>query len=59
MKAQVSEMALDLFLENGYEQTTIDDSRRRGLDRQPRNATASPDPPPRDGLNRPMTPEDS
>jgi AcrR family transcriptional regulator len=25
MKAQVSEMALDLFLENGYEQTTIDD----------------------------------
>jgi AcrR family transcriptional regulator len=25
MKAQVSEMALDLFLEKGYEQTTIDD----------------------------------
>lgn len=25
MKAQVSEMALDLFLENGYEQTTVDD----------------------------------
>jgi AcrR family transcriptional regulator len=25
VKAQVSEMALDLFLENGYEQTTIDD----------------------------------
>ena len=25
MKAQVSEMALNLFLENGYEQTTIDD----------------------------------
>ncbi|WP_233225913.1 TetR family transcriptional regulator [Amycolatopsis sp. CA-126428] len=25
MRAQVSEMALDLFLENGYEQTTIDD----------------------------------
>jgi AcrR family transcriptional regulator len=25
MKAQVSEMALDLFLKNGYEQTTIDD----------------------------------
>jgi len=25
MKAQVSEMALDLFLENGYEQTTIED----------------------------------
>jgi len=25
MKAQVSEMALDLFLDNGYEQTTIDD----------------------------------
>jgi len=25
MKAQVSEMALGLFLENGYEQTTIDD----------------------------------
>jgi AcrR family transcriptional regulator len=25
MKAQISEMALDLFLENGYEQTTIDD----------------------------------
>jgi hypothetical protein len=25
MRAQLSEMALDLFLENGYEQTTIDD----------------------------------
>ncbi|MGW7594849.1 TetR/AcrR family transcriptional regulator, partial [Streptomyces rubiginosohelvolus] len=25
LKAQVREMALDLFLENGYEQTTIDD----------------------------------
>jgi AcrR family transcriptional regulator len=25
MRAQVSEMALDLFLEHGYEQTTIDD----------------------------------
>jgi AcrR family transcriptional regulator len=25
MKAQVSQMALDLFLENGYEQTTVDD----------------------------------
>jgi AcrR family transcriptional regulator len=25
MKAQVSEMALDLFLENGYEQTTVED----------------------------------
>lgn len=25
MRAQVSEMALDLFLENGYEQTTVDD----------------------------------
>jgi AcrR family transcriptional regulator len=25
MKTQISEMALDLFLENGYEQTTIDD----------------------------------
>jgi AcrR family transcriptional regulator len=25
MRAQVSQMALDLFLENGYEQTTVDD----------------------------------